>query len=201
MDKSPILRFESDESIKLADLVSIKQNLFFVEQVTERLLSLTSESNQDSVLLQSLWSAALVAYIRCFSSGKRFGLTKDIFLKTHGGEETHQYFKDVRDKHIAHSVNPFEEVQIGLVLSQPDQCVSSVACLSTFRLIDDTHNVKQLGQLAKYARQNIEGQVKEMEVKVLEQGKALSKAEINKLPQVRIQPQGGSDTAGKSRSK
>jgi hypothetical protein len=200
MDKLPTLRFESNEAGKLADLVGIAQDLAFVEEATKRLSKLMRENSEDSVLIRSLWSSALVAYIRCFTSGKRFGLNNDIFSTIDGGEATHQYFKDVRDKHIAHSINPFEEVQIGLVLSL-DGCISGVAMLSAFRLIDDMHNVEQLGRLAKYACQIIERQGKELEAEVLEQGKALNETEIKKLPQIKIQPQGGTVVAGEPRLK
>ncbi len=201
-DKLPVFKFESDEAMKLADVVSISQDLTFVIEATDRLLKLMQENNQDHVLIRSLWSAALVAYVRCFTSGRRFGLNKEIFLATDGGETTHQYFKDVRDKHIAHSVSPFEEVQIGLVPSKhPDECVSGVAMLSAFRLTDDVHNIEELGRLARYTRQIIERKGKQLETKVLEEGQSLSKAALNKLPQIRIQPQGGKAAAGKPRPK
>ncbi len=202
MDKLPVARIESDEAKELADLVSLSQDLTFVVDATERLAKLMHDNSEDQVLIRSLWSAALVAYVRCFTSGKRFGMNKDIFSAAEGGEVTHQYFKDTRDRHIAHSVNPFEEVQIGLVLSeQADKPVLGVAKLSAFRLTDDLHNVEQLGRLAGYARQIIERQGKEIEEKVLAQGRSLSKAKLEKLPRIRIQPSGGTATARSPRSK
>ncbi len=202
MDKSAVLRFESDEAKKLAELVSIRQDLTFVMEATKHLSKLMRENSEDHIQIRCLWSAALVAYIRCFTSGTRFGLNKDIFSTTDGGETTHQYFKDIRDKHIAHSVNPFEEVQVGLVLSEhSEEDFSGVVKLSAFRLTDDIHNILELACLAEYARQVIERQGKELEAKVLEQGNSLSKTEIRNLLPIRIQPQGGTDTAGKSRSK
>jgi hypothetical protein len=44
-------------------------------------------------------------------------LTDDVFQTLKGGTEFHQHYKKMRDKHIAHSVNPFEQVRVGVALS------------------------------------------------------------------------------------
>jgi hypothetical protein len=57
-----------------------------------------------------------VKYVRCFTTGKRFGLDLSVFDDSDGARDTHQYFKDMRDKHVVHSVNPFEDASVGVVL-------------------------------------------------------------------------------------
>lgn len=59
---------------------------------------------------EAIGSAAVIAYARCFSGGKRYSLPKSTLLKAPSElRDFHGYVLDVRDKHIAHSVNVFEE--------------------------------------------------------------------------------------------
>src|SRR5256886_16775078 len=63
----------------LADQASIIGDLQFVMECCKRLLTELArpEEDRDAVVPQALWSAALVAYARCFGKGKRFGLTAE----------------------------------------------------------------------------------------------------------------------------
>jgi hypothetical protein len=61
----------------LADQASIIGDLQFVMECCKRLLTELAipEEDREAVVPQALWSAALVAYGRCFGKGKRLGLT------------------------------------------------------------------------------------------------------------------------------
>ena len=62
----------------LADQISTIQDLQFVMECCKRLLtSVKPEEERDAVVPQALWSAALMGYDRCFTKGKRSGLTAD----------------------------------------------------------------------------------------------------------------------------
>jgi len=51
----------------------------------------------------------LIKYARCFATGKRFGLSKDVFQNLQGEPfKAHQFYIDLRNKHIAHSANPID---------------------------------------------------------------------------------------------
>ena len=87
----------------------------------KRLLQLLDENSNDDVLLRSYWTAALISYIRCFATGKRFGLSPEtVFKGREGATEVHEFVLDLRTKHIAHSVNPFEQTVVGVILSAPE---------------------------------------------------------------------------------
>lgn len=89
----------------------------------------------DFVDWEALSTAACISYARCFSSGVRQSLdsdllnTADIELKT-----LHNFVVNFRDKHIAHSVNSFEEnlvtVHIGEYF-QSSQEIETVAASHT----------------------------------------------------------------------
>lgn len=166
-----------EEAKKLADLASISQDLSFTIDALKRLLQLLKDDDKDNILIQSFWTAALISYVRCFSRGKRFGLSENIFEKLEGDPiGCHRYYKNLRDKHIAHSVNPFEQVVAGLVLSEPDnpkQEVQGVATLSQKLICSDIEGVVTLLRLASIAQKQVSEQAREYEAKVLEVGKSL----------------------------
>ena len=71
---------------------------------------------------QALWSAALVAYTRCFTTGKRFGLaTKDVrTLPLHGEVmKFHKWMLGERDQVTSHPADPFAAAKVGAALSRP----------------------------------------------------------------------------------
>ncbi|TMF08586.1 MAG: hypothetical protein E6I38_07175 [Chloroflexi bacterium] len=164
------------EARELADLASIAQDLGFVIEVLNRLVELLESDSEDRILVQSYWSAALVAYIRCFSAGKRLGLDETIFEGWDGAIEGHRFYKDLRDKHIAHSVNPFEQVVVGLALSSPAsgrRQVEGVAMLSQKLISQEADGVRELDRLAKFARRKVVVRAKECENEVLQIGKTM----------------------------
>src|SRR6516164_10317876 len=63
----------------LADQASIIQDLQFVMDCCKRLLTelAVPAEDRDTVLPLALWSSAVVAYARCFGSGRRFGLATE----------------------------------------------------------------------------------------------------------------------------
>ena len=187
---------------KLADAASIYQDLSFVTEVLERLNTLLEDGSTDNVLIQSYWTAALISYARCFSTGKRFGLPEQIFEKWEGAIETHRVYKNLRDKHVAHSVNPFEQVVVGLVLSAPGsekRQVEGVATLSQRLITQTSEGVETLLKLAKYAGRIVTEYAKNEEAKVREVGETLPIEQLNSKPRLRTTAP-GPEEAGKPRS-
>jgi hypothetical protein len=107
---------------RLADLVATYQDLEFVSACAHRVLDEQSKGSAgDDVLIEGMWTAALIAYARCFNTGLRsVGLTDDTITEVGlAGDPAgfHRYLRDMRDKHLAHSVNPFERVAVGIGLA------------------------------------------------------------------------------------
>jgi hypothetical protein len=76
-------------------------------------------------MLHSLFTSALFTYARCFTHGQRTTMDESHVRKATGDEadeaiSTHRLYMDLRDKNIAHSVSPFEECQVGIVLTNDD---------------------------------------------------------------------------------
>ena len=201
----PIVKIEFDEATELADLIGLHTDLVSVIEMTRRLYDMLYQAEQDQEPLQdpliakSLWTSALITYVRCFASGKRYGLTEKIYSELPGEPiTTHRYYKDTRDKHIAHSVNTFEETVIGIILtgqeSEPVE-VLGVANLTADRISDSAEGVRQLGGLAKHARRYVAEKAQEAHNKVLDKAKSLPTEQLRILPRLGVMPQGGADAA------
>src|SRR2546423_15265564 len=173
----PIAELKSTKAKDLADRAAIFQDLTFCVACCDRAIENLRAASQDTVLIRALWTAALVAYARCFTSGVRYGLTSDLFDHFEGEpRETHEYYLDLRNKHIAHSVNPFEQIVIGAVLSAPDaeiKGVEGIATLTGTNISESTESIEQLRTLATTALKYIARTGKELSAEVLEEAKTL----------------------------
>ncbi len=118
MGESAMVEIHSDAASKYGDTWLVLYELDGVIATCDRLLELTAAKSQDHVLLECHSTAALIKYVRCFGTGKRAGLSEDDLVGLPGDPVgVHRYFKDLRDKHIAHSVNPLEQVRVGVILA------------------------------------------------------------------------------------
>lgn len=201
MEELFIAEVDFEEAKQTADLMSYFQDLAFTIKALDRLQQLIGENGKDEVLTGSLWIAVLISYARCFSTGKRFGLSEKLFEDIEGGVECHQLFMNLRNKHIAHSVNPFEQVIVGLVLSPPSssECkVEGVSILGQKLLHLDSEGIQNLRHLALVAMKKVEKQGKEYQEKTLEVGKQLPIDTLYAKARPRTVAPGPED-AGKSR--
>ena len=178
----------------LADQASIIQDLQFVMECCKRLLTELArpEEDRDAVVPQALWSAALVAYARCFGKGKRFGLAaEDVRTLPLQGEvmKYHKWVIEERNKLAVHPANPFEAAKVGAALSLPGQAerrVEGIAILSTSHVLVDDTGVRQLGGLAsELAKQTAEKAQKQQD-SVLADAQQLNIDSLYRLPPLRM---------------
>lgn len=198
MQQLRMKQYESDEAREYADLFSVSNDLSFVLGATDRLLAEFNKPDnpQDTVIVRALWSAATIAYMRCFGSGKREGLQTEIFHALPDADTAHQHIKDTRDKHVAHSVNAFEEVMVGFVLgAAPDTSAEGVVNLLMFRICDDANGVRNLQILARHALDATRSQLESLKKRLLEIGQNMPRTELEKLPPLEIRVKGKPGTA------
>jgi hypothetical protein len=183
----------------LADQASIIQDLQFVMDCCKRLLTelATPEEDRDALLLQALWSSALVAYARCFGKGRRLGLTTEDVrgLQLQGAVmKFHNWVIGERDKLTRHSANPFEAAQVGAALSPPEQAerrVEGIAIFYASRVLIDGVGVRQLGGLASELAKQIAERAQEQQDSVLTDAQQLNMDSLYKRPPLRTRPPAG----------
>jgi len=99
------------EAQRLADLTGISYDLEKAKEYATRFITELGKPKYDFVLVEALSIAALIQYSRAFVSGVRTEGNLDIKMLGKEQKEMHERLKFWRDKHIAHSVNAFEESQ------------------------------------------------------------------------------------------
>lgn len=206
----PAYKLDLEESRETEELHAVYRDLEFVVNVSNYLVQVMEKREQDqgqptsvgtaSFLEQALYTAALVAYARCFSTGKRkHRLDESIF----NGDaehllERHQYYKNTRDKHIAHSVNAFEVTETaawikGLETADPEiQMVGAIYTYKTSEAIDD---VRWMVKLATYIQTIVYGRLNNANLKLSERVHDLPKEDLKKLKQMAVYPQVGPEAA------
>jgi len=199
---NPIAKVDFEDARMLADLGAIAQDLGAVMETCSRLKELLKDNSQDHLLVEALWTTALIKYARCFTDSKRFGLSESLFQGLQGDPVgAHRLYINLRNKHVAHSVNPFEQMEVGAVLAPletNERKVIGVATLAMRHICSDLEGVHQLGCLSKVVLQKVCALAKECEGKVLDQIKQMPLEDLYKQARPRlIAP--GPEVAGEPR--
>ena len=135
----------------LADLESVANDLRLVVDITQRLVT----GEKDTLLLRSLFCAGLITYRRCFNSGVRNSIKReDLGIAFQGkAVETHDYLMAQANKLVAHSVNPFERTQTGVLVR--DEKVIGISTLSAQIILFDESQMEQWHRLSKLTLENV----------------------------------------------
>ncbi len=206
----PLFEVDFEEARESEDYHGIYRDMEFVVSVTRELrgmllqqgpqpsgVSMSASASEN--VLRSLWVAALVTYGRCFHKGKRRWFDESIF---EGQPEDiliwHRYFRDIRDKHVAHSVNPFEIHATGVQVVDHDGSsprVERAMVAYMIRAQEQPEVVGYLEWLAAYARDVAWKRHSEANKKLINKAKSLSKEQLQKLRPLAIIPEVGFEAA------
>jgi hypothetical protein len=193
----PTVPLDLDSARTLADQAAIIQDLQFVMDCCRRLLDELAkpEDERETVVPQALWSAALVAYARCFGKNKKFGLTnQDVHdLPLHGAVmQYHQWVIKERAKLTSHPANPFEVAAVGAALSPPgaaNRRIEGIAILSNSHVLVDDIGVRQLGGLASELAKKTVEKAEAQQDAVLADARKLGLDTLYALPPLTTGPQ------------
>lgn len=189
-----------DEAREAAELHAIFGDLSFVTKtcdlLEDRLLAREADEQEgheqpptegeDGRINRSLWIAALTTYGRCFLKGIRYSLPESLFLGTPSMDYTHlhRYFMNIRDKHVAHSVNALEACEAVVSLDQREDGSLSVKGLAMVHItLGHVHHseVQRLGNMAGYALGFVRDRYEDVSKRALEKAKSMSQGELSKL--------------------
>ena len=121
------------EAADLADLSGIRSDLEGARDWAQMLGEIYRAEKPNWLLAEPLSVAILVKYSRSFITGVRKWLDEDAITAalTDDQRAKHRYLRNYRDKHIAHSVNAFEEnVPVGRYWLERvrEEGITSVEC-------------------------------------------------------------------------
>lgn len=107
-----------------------------------------------------------------------------------GAREAFKYFDNYRNKHIAHKVNPIEQVKAGIILSDENSSKREVLAVGHLMSKDasfsDPSFVGSLGKFAEALRVQIEEEIKIWKDHVLQEAKEHPIQDLDMLPPLRI---------------
>lgn len=153
------VEFRTPESARLADLKGIDFDLEFTIRACQKLEELEFKGPDDLLNGEALSTAALVRYGRCFAKGVRWRIPREIVagLPEHL-QEYHELFIEFRDKHVAHSVNPFEHNQVVVWVSDHpgEKEVQSISVRHSRVSVLGAENARQLRELAQVLREELQ---------------------------------------------
>jgi hypothetical protein len=110
---SPVksIKIDLPEAVPLADLTSIRNDFRTAREFAVLLKkALPTEHLDEGKIAEALTIAMLTKYFRPFASGARLRLcANDLTTLSAPQRQAHLRLKEIRDKHIAHSFNAFED--------------------------------------------------------------------------------------------
>ncbi len=202
MEPKALRRLDTPEAKALAELIATFEELQTVLRCCERLVSaLGEEGDPDDILVEAMWTLALLSYGRCFSArANGAALTEDDITaaKAHGEAlEWHRVLLQLRDHHAHSTTNPREQFSVG-VAQDAKGLASGVAITSVRQPLVDDLTVRQTGAIAYALSALVDERITAQQKKVFGKVRGTPKSVLEKLVRIEVtEPESaGSDTAG-----
>jgi hypothetical protein len=172
----------------LGDLASIFNDLQTVLRCCERLV-LELAGRPDDVVVEGVWTTALISYARCFTGGTRgMGLTEDDVRSIElPGEvlEWHKVLRQLRKHYTDPANNPRERFEVGAATDTQGRA-GGIAITSVPQPPLDEVTVRQTGALAYQLSLLVDRRITEHQERVLAAANALSPAELSRLDLIEV---------------
>ncbi len=184
-----VRRLNTQTAQALADLASIFSDLQTVLRCCERLVTELAAPQEDDLVIEGLWTTALLSYSRCFTSGDRGQcLTEsDVEQAELQGEvlEWHKALRKLR-KHYADPVhNPRERFDIGAAQDENGR-PTGIAITSTPQPALDDRTLRQTGAIAYSLSRLVDTRIAEQQEKVYAATEQMPTSELNKLDRIEV---------------
>lgn len=112
--------FQHPNKGRLEDLQMIRSDLGRAAECLRILLGPPPLHTHAPLFASALQTQALVSYVRCFSTGRRTALNRDLFASSAKYAKDHEEFKKLRDQHVAHPAGPHEHNELLVAAHSPD---------------------------------------------------------------------------------
>lgn len=104
----------------LSSLIGMREDLLGVQEYCRRLKAMRG-APFDLIAWEAYSAAAVIRYARCFSSGVRLRLPREFFDSAATAQKAfHRRMLDLRNMHVAHSVNELEENFVTITVRSED---------------------------------------------------------------------------------
>jgi hypothetical protein len=188
-------RLESPAASGLAVLCAAFEDLQTVLRCCELLVAALAPHDgeeaareaPDPVVIEAVWTVALLSYARCFRAGADGGtvapLTEDDVAATHPGAEVlewHRVILRLRDHYADRAVNPRERFSVG-VAQDADGAAKGVAVTSLRQPLVDELTVRQLGGIVYALSEVVDARIAAGQAQLFTEVQNVSPADLAKL--------------------
>jgi hypothetical protein len=175
----------------LGELLATFEDLQTVLRCCERLVSELADGDgePDDVLVEAVWTVALLSYARCFSAGEAgTALTEgDLTMTQSHGDvlDWHKILLQLRDHYADPTANPRERFSVG-VAQDSHGAANGVAVTSARQPLVDDLTVRQTGAIAFALSGLVNDRITAQQEKVFGEVKHTSKADLDKLARLDV---------------
>lgn len=153
----------------LADLYGIIYDLEIASELCQKAQDLPAHS--DVQITEAIVSSAVIRYGRCLKSSVRLGIDpEDIATMPDEIQVLNRYFVDLRNKYVAHSVNPFDAVFVTASLTEKNGMKLPIKAIhmGAIRVVLDARVASSLQRLVEAALGMVKEKAKVEESRLLE---------------------------------
>lgn len=186
-EPTSVRRLDLPAATELAAMAAVFEDLQYALRCCEHLVSQLGRREPDPVLVEALWTGALLAHVRGFSPSGAVLTTGDLDELDNGAEfrRLHDVLVQLRDHLASRHVNPREAFTIGAAQGG-DGTPTGIAVVSSPRPLVEESTVRMLGRLAYLLARRVDARMRDKQREVLAQAAALSPAQLAELPLVHL---------------
>ena len=178
-------RVDDDAAAALVGVVEVFEDLQTVLRCCERLVTeLAVDGEPDPVVVESVWTTALLSYARCFAAtGDGVALTESDVSSTHSSPEVvewHRLLLQLRNHYADPAVNPRERFSVG-VAQDANGRASGIAITSARQPLVDDLTVRQTGAIAYALSGLVDKRIELRQKEVFDDLASWSKADLDRL--------------------
>ncbi|PTB19621.1 hypothetical protein C9I57_18285 [Trinickia symbiotica] len=107
-----VYTFDHPVKKELEDVIGLRGDMQTARDCIRLLIGPPASLGGARLLSRALYTQALVSYVRCFASGRRKWLRRELFADRPDLAARHEDLKAMRDKHVAHSAEYAEHVSV-----------------------------------------------------------------------------------------
>lgn len=159
------------EAAQYAALSGVRIDFLSTSNLCEFLKEEFKSGRPRSEIVDAFSAAIVIRYCRAFSSGvRKWPWEEALASLTDDQRKYHEIFLHLRNKHIAHSLNAFEEnrVQARYVLERADEeGITGISASSSMLTGLSSHNLTMIQGLCKSLMSFVEKQLSEEQKKLL----------------------------------
>ena len=184
--EGPAYRVDFDEAKEIAEYWLIMNDLRFVGMATKMLLQLRERGETDEILPRCLWTGAMEAYNRSFTTGRRVRLKKEqVFAGQPSELKSHDELLTYRNEHISHSVKGLEQAEAGIRITENGEW--KVTLVGTYSDAPPSDIVIALRHISEVAWNWVFQKGKEVQEELLTKAKALGEEKLTNNPTIGVE--------------